>query len=141
MFIVINKCFGGFGLSREALLELARLESPHINLINPAEYYGCDGEELESKIKECSEEDEELGLTQTVFYKDKVVDENYRHGSNEDWKARACPLLVRVVKKLGKKSWGHFAELKIVKIPDDVDFEIDDYDGVEHIAEKHRTWG
>ncbi len=30
--------------------------------------------------------------------------------------------------------------MQIVEIPDDVDWEVMEYDGMEHIAEKHRTW-
>ena len=32
------------------------------------------------------------------------------------------------------------AELAIVEIPDGIEWEIDDYDGIETIAETHRTW-
>tara|TARA_B100000949_G_scaffold213979_1_gene209196 strand:+ start:514 stop:828 length:315 start_codon:yes stop_codon:yes gene_type:complete len=32
------------------------------------------------------------------------------------------------------------ANLKVVEIPDDVEWEIADYDGKEWVAEKHRTW-
>ncbi len=35
---------------------------------------------------------------------------------------------------------GPHSELKVVEIPDDVEFFIKDYDGMEHVAEKHRTW-
>lgn len=31
-------------------------------------------------------------------------------------------------------------EIKIVDVPDDVDWTIADYDGAEWVAEKHRTW-
>jgi len=48
--------------------------------------------------------------------------------------------LVSVIKYIGKKSWGKLATLKIIEIPNGVEWEIDDYDGSEHIAEKHRTW-
>ncbi len=49
--------------------------------------------------------------------------------------------LVAVVKELGKKANGRSTELKIVEIPDDVDWEIEDYaHGHERVAEKHRTW-
>lgn len=48
--------------------------------------------------------------------------------------------LVEVVKILGKKANGWMTELKIVKIPDDVEYIIEKYNGMEHIAEKHRTW-
>ena len=49
--------------------------------------------------------------------------------------------LIKVVKTLKKKANGRCADLQIVKIPDDVEYEISEYDGLEHIAEKHRTWG
>ena len=49
--------------------------------------------------------------------------------------------LVEVVEELGStKASGSCAKLKIVGIPDNVDYEIKEYDGNEHIAEKHRTW-
>lgn len=48
--------------------------------------------------------------------------------------------LISVIEELGHKSWGKFSELKIVEIPDDVEWEIAEYDGVEWVAEKHRKW-
>jgi len=30
--------------------------------------------------------------------------------------------------------------LKVVSVPDDVDWYISDHDGIEHVAERHRTW-
>ena len=48
--------------------------------------------------------------------------------------------LIDVVEKLGEKANGTHAQLEIVDIPDDVEYEIDDYDGIESIHEKHRTW-
>ncbi len=53
---------------------------------------------------------------------------------------RSDPKLVSCVEKLGTKANGECAELEIVEIPDDVDWEICDYDGKEWVAEKHRTW-
>lgn len=54
--------------------------------------------------------------------------------------ARSHPLIVRVVEELGAAANGPFAQLKIVEVPDGVEFEIENYDGMEHIAEVHRTW-
>ncbi len=48
--------------------------------------------------------------------------------------------LIRIVETLGETSWGKFSELKVVEIPDDVDWFIAEYDGAEWIAERHRTW-
>lgn len=54
--------------------------------------------------------------------------------------ARNDARLVEVIERLGAHADGTYAELKIVEIPDDVEWEIAEYDGVEWIAEKHRTW-
>ena len=53
---------------------------------------------------------------------------------------RNDPILVEIVEQLGEAANGDFAELKVVKIPDDVQWQIEDYDGNEWVAEKHRTW-
>lgn len=40
-----------------------------------------------------------------------------------------------------KECGGAFAHgLKVVSIPADVEWQIEEYDGAEWIAEKHRTW-
>ncbi len=31
-------------------------------------------------------------------------------------------------------------DLRVVEIPDDVQWHIEEYDGLEHVAENHRTW-
>lgn len=48
--------------------------------------------------------------------------------------------LVRVVEELGAEANGHCAELKVVAIPDDVKWQINNVDGVEQVSEVHRTW-
>ena len=50
------------------------------------------------------------------------------------------PRLVECVETLGTKANGRFAELHVVEIPDDVDWFIDEYDGIESIHERHRIW-
>lgn len=53
---------------------------------------------------------------------------------------RSNPKLVACVEILGEDANGMCAELAIVEIPDDVAWEISEYDGFEHVAEQHRTW-
>jgi len=48
--------------------------------------------------------------------------------------------LVQVVEELGEEAMDNYADLKIVEIPEDVDWYIHEYDGMEHVAERHRTW-
>ena len=54
---------------------------------------------------------------------------------------RDDPILVRVVEELGASANGKYSDLKIVNIPDDVDWFIDEYDGNEWVSENHRRWG
>lgn len=88
MKVVINKCYGGFSLSREGM-----------------EFLGLEWD----------------GYGQ--YYDD-------RHN----------PKLVECVETLGDKANGRCADLQVVEIPDNVDYKIEEYNGIEHIAETHRTW-
>ena len=49
-------------------------------------------------------------------------------------------MLIRAIEALETKANGFCAELSIVKIPTDIEYTVEDYDGLEHIAEVHRTW-
>lgn len=53
---------------------------------------------------------------------------------------RSNPDLVRCVETLKEDSFGWSARLKVVEIPDDVKWHIEEYDGAEWVAEDHRTW-
>jgi hypothetical protein len=57
---------------------------------------------------------------------------------------RDDPVLIEIVEKMGlDKASGSFAKLAIIEIPDDVPVDgwtVQDYDGVEWVAENHRTW-
>lgn len=54
---------------------------------------------------------------------------------------RDCEHLVKVVTQLGSKANNRYSQLKVVEIPQDVVWQIDEYDsGVEWVAEVHRTW-
>ena len=53
---------------------------------------------------------------------------------------RDDPMLVQVIEEYGPLANDRCSELRIVEIPADVQWEIAEYDGYEHIAEKHRTW-
>ena len=54
--------------------------------------------------------------------------------------ARNNATLVQIVEQLGDKAAGHYSSLKIIEIPDGVEWHIHEYDGMEHVAENHRTW-
>jgi hypothetical protein len=64
--------------------------------------------------------------------------------NNNDWYYwdldRDDPILIQIVEEMGDAANGNFAKLKVVTIPDDVEWQIGEYDGLEWVAEKHRTW-
>lgn len=86
MKVIINRCYGGFGLSEKAK--------------------------------------QMLGI-------------EYDFELEQD---RTNPKLVEVVEKLGEVANAKYAELKVVEVPDDVKWRIEDYDGMETIHEVHRVW-
>lgn len=53
---------------------------------------------------------------------------------------RSHPGLIKTIEELGDKAFSRFSQLEIVDVPNDVDVQIEEYDGSEWIAEKHRTW-
>jgi len=55
--------------------------------------------------------------------------------------ARDNPHLVQVVEQLGTAASTRYSKLKVVEIPDGVEWTLEGYGGSEWIAEKHRTWG
>lgn len=112
MKIAINRCFGGFGLSDQAIQLYGKLAG--LNLISKENGY--------------------FGLT---WYLNSVDDKNYFSAYDIP---RDDPNLIQVIEELGELSWGPYSELAIIEIPDDVKWTIEKYDGNEHIAECHRTW-
>ena len=92
--IVINACFGGFGLSEEAI----------------AMYRERKG----------------IAANERPTYADEIARDDYD--------------LVYIVETLGEKANTSYSMLKVVEIPAEVEWQIEEYDGSEHIAEHHRTW-
>jgi hypothetical protein len=57
---------------------------------------------------------------------------------------RDDPILIQIIEDTGlSAAAGEYSKLSIVEIPDDVPADgwtIMEYDGIEWVAEKHRTW-
>ena len=76
------------------------------------------------------------------FIKKKIKDKNAKKtiGPYSFDNDRTNYLLIEAVKKLKNKANGINADLKIVEIPDDIEWQITAVNGVEIIREKHRIW-
>ena len=113
MKIVINADYGGFGLSEEAIRRYATKAGLKLIESGPDKY----------------------GFTH--FYRNELGEDNYFIDRDIP---RNDESLVAVVEEMGEESWGRYSELKVVEIPNDVNWYIEEYDGLEWIAERHRTW-
>ncbi|MBS1722863.1 MAG: hypothetical protein JSS66_07790 [Armatimonadetes bacterium] len=154
MKVVINRCYGGFGLSARALLWLAERGSPVVELQTLEEYYGADEDGMVDSFKgpkysKTPVQDYHAQRMGSAFpptvYQGRIVVFNDRSADVEDWDTavaltRSHPDLVECVELLGEAANDTHAKLGIVEIPDGIEFVIDEYDGSERVAEKHRTW-
>ena len=136
MKIVINRDSGVFKLSKAAIYRYAEIKG--ITLYPYSEgchtiFYKVPPEQrvkpLPGNWLSNSFEDREAYCNQ---YYEEIVDE-FEMPRND-------PVLVQVVEELGEKASGTDALLKVVEIPDGVDWQIQQNTGSEWIEEKHRTW-
>jgi hypothetical protein len=81
-----------------------------------------------------------FGLSELAIEKYKKLTNNTNPYFYDLTIPRDCFLLIKLVEELGEDVNNRFSNLKIVEIPDDVDWEIAEYDGFEWVAEMHRTW-
>lgn len=111
MKVIVNRCFGGYGWSLKALDWMIERR------FHPAM-------------------DETKTFPGIFDGKDRVSDSFYLSEV-----PRSDPLLIECLETLGSEvASAPGARLAIVEIPDDVQWHIEEYDGMEHVAENHRTW-
>ena len=129
MKIVINTCYGGFGLSKKAVMRWAELKgiTLYADEKRHGNYFYTIPVAKYREYEKVAQETKDWSALNEVFFSENEIPRNDVH-------------LVQVVEELGIKSWGRFSELKVVDVPDDVKWEIFEYDGMEHVAEKHRIW-
>jgi len=90
MKVIINSCYGGYGISETAL------QRYNATTLNPV--------------------------------------------THEYDISRTDPILIKIIEELGDEANSQYSKLRIVEIPDNTDYTIENYDGLEHIAEVHKTW-
>lgn len=133
MKIVINAGFGGFGLSTKAMKLLIKRGCKAVRLTTVDDYTGGRG------LFTGGEKTKDAGDGFTVgWIEDVLVKGNIVYTYNRD--SRTDPDLIAVVKKMGAAANGECATLEVLEIPDGIEYEIDEYDGMESIHEKHRSW-
>jgi len=139
MQIVINKCFGGFGLSPKAQKRYAELKGIELFFYQQTKWEYKDGIDEYTRITDVNQNDPFVqAVTGDLGETVESLGNNYWFDGNI---SRDDITLVQVVKEMKKDANGPFANLRIIDIPDGIKWEIDDYDGMESIHESHQSWG
>lgn len=138
--VIICDQHGGFSLSREGeTVYLARKgktpyfyvsahENGHTNFDrtvrwNPGERYFV----VYTLLEDVGDEPDKETLNAAEWF------------SGRDIK-RDDPDLLAVFEELGQEAAGSHAHFKVVEIPDGVEWQIEEYDGLEWVAETHAVW-
>jgi hypothetical protein len=139
MKVILNKCYGGFDVSSEGYKLYAKKKGLNLFFYKTSnlnyrflEKISCSHNSI---LNYCFTKDFGLNIC-----KDDMTHEDWDTLLNLDTSHRTDPILIEVVEELGKEASGTFGNLQIVEIPDDMEYEIEDYDGVETLHELHRSW-
>lgn len=114
--VVVNSCYGGFSISKKALLRLRELEP------NNKRWWADD-----------------CVLQGESYSEGSVCTHDWGCGGRDI--PRHHPLLLKVVKELKKEANGYCSDLEIVKL-DGEQYLITEYDGLESVEEPtdSRNW-
>lgn len=116
--IVVNGCFGGFGLSAEAIRRYAEIAG--ITLYEHTD-------DLFTSWYRVPREEYERLLAAPDY---EAANEAYFSVSDL---SRTDPVLVQVVEELGERANDSFAQLFIAEVPAGTRYRIDEYDGLESV--------
>lgn len=129
--IVINTCYGIFDLSTQAINLYIKKKGLNLYKIEPLE---------NGTFIQIDEKDDNYDY----YSYHTMIPTNEDEYDNSIWYMedipRNDPILVEVIEELKEKANTSASQLKVISIPANVEWKIINYDGAEHIAEKHRTW-
>lgn len=161
--VVINKSYGGFMVSPEVTIELFKIENNTDKIYIYEEMLDRDEKDpIYGYFKRVDEfEFDEFG---SLIVNNECRDTWGLHVATSNLGRIANPRdlrnsnnkhiltiqyntdredlnLINMIERLGsERCSGEFAKLKIVEIPKDIEYQIEECEGIEWIAEKHRTW-
>lgn len=139
MKVILNKCYGGFGVSKEAYELYAKKKGVTL--------YWYERDLNNRGYKKLYRNDFEDVLFKNAITKDfgdvvlKPDDDFWGSILTLNCDSRTDPTLIEIVEELGsERASDSYSELVVVDIPDDLDYVIDDYDGIETLHQKVQIW-
>lgn len=144
MKVVLNRSYGGFGLSPEAIRLYAKYTNTPVFFYEQVKYLRRDHYDEWRRVPD------DVELSRLENYVISLYDLGYTFRKlPED----LCPFidaeidrtdenLIKVVEELGHKSFGRYAYLEVFDLPDEafVDTHIETEDGIETIHKNHEYW-
>jgi len=147
MKIVINVCYGGFNLSHAGVMYYAKVKGIKLyayvlkwedDLFSGKEYDRNDGAVIPYEKRKSRDR------SVTIYYATKGGLKTEEEMHECIWYPgeirRDDPALVKTVEDLGEKASGSYSKLKVVEIPDDVEWRIFECGGSEWVVDKNRVW-
>ena len=128
--IVYNACYGGFGLSHEAIMRYAEIKGITLYHTNESgffnHYYLCPPEEYE-RLR-ADDETKPIGMwryarSNAMYFSPLNIERN-------------DPALAQVVEELGDEANSPYSKLRIAEVPAGTLYRIDEYDGQESVETK-----
>ncbi|KGL43026.1 hypothetical protein EP56_08530 [Listeriaceae bacterium FSL A5-0209] len=140
MKLVVNRCYGGYGLSSKAILRVLELKGETVFA-----YVQTDKNlEREAENLKAIDKDYKEGFWDKIYYFREPLDlcengdisfDELRYKNEIDvYFDREDKDLVQIVEELDAEASTNLSELEVLEIPDNHEYYIDDYDGVERIV-------
>ncbi|EUJ23495.1 hypothetical protein MFLO_15885 [Listeria floridensis FSL S10-1187] len=141
MKLVLNKCYGGFGLSHIAMMNLFGLKDIEVYPYKKTDINGgIMFLEIDISYNDSPQDGSSIWYLKKPLRKlewqlienwDEIEQIGFDFLDND--KGRADEDLIKVVEMLGAAANSRYSKLKIVEIPDGSEVVISDYDGFEQV--------
>ena len=137
MKVILNKCYGGFGVSQKAYELYAKKKGIEIFVYK----LECTNDKPIYRKTDMGSSIFTITFTKDFGdYVDLYDDNSEKYILELCSNHREDPVLIEVVEELGDRANSPFSKLVVVDIPDGMEYEIDDYDGVETLHQKVEKW-
>jgi len=138
--LVVNRCYGGFGINHRGRIAYAKEKGIKLYLWLHRDAVSSDYATLKEAVESANSGN---GWAMCSIVYSTVPKSKYTGTEGINWydnEIRSDPALIKVVETMGKDCFDEHAKLEVIEIPDDICYDIDEHDGYETVHETHRSW-